>query len=653
MLSGTPLPNPLDIRQPPTLSPMAFRTPRLRWRLVPWLVLALIAFAVVVVFLSARALWSVRGEGNTAQTHLNEALTALQEGRLERADSEVAEAQKAVDRAERSSGSWALSTLKPLPVVGTAVSDARGLVSALADSTAVADSGVELYPMVKGERVALVGKDGSVDLDVLDEVVQLAGGIGDHLSSAMTSLDEVEGSTPLVGGSLARARDSAQSRLEPLAEQYDEVGPVLDALPSIFGADGERRYLVAMLNPAELRYSGGAPLSLARLSVEDGQLELSNSYALNEYNARVGRVTWKGVTGNPFHPEGPTLFTNATFSPNWSQSGEEALRAWRQLVGGKLDGMIVIDLPGLARLMQVTGPVQTDGYGELNSGNLVQELAGSYDEFTDLEQERRHRLNEAIIPIFKDKLINGGKFDQKITALRDAGAARQFAVYFRDDTAQSAFDGIDLTGDLASPDRDYFGLFTQNINSSKSDVFQRRNVSSVVKIDESGQAEVTVSATLQNDSPPYLGVVPDEREGYYTRWSGSRLAIFLPTRAQLESVTVNGKSLDKKLNVRDRERFPMAWVRTDVELAPGATADLRVTYTLPDAAERTDDGLSYVLRMDPQSLAIPQNTSVTVKWPRGYGVGSMPEGWKAKGRAARFRAPLTESVGWEITALER
>ncbi len=65
--------------------------------------------------------------------------------------------------------------------------------------------------------------------------------------------------------------------LGPVNEVFADVDPMLDELPAFFGFEGERSYLIAMLNPSELRYSGGAALAFAPMSWEDGALELGES----------------------------------------------------------------------------------------------------------------------------------------------------------------------------------------------------------------------------------------------------------------------------------------------------------------------------------------------------------------------------------------
>ena len=181
------------------------------------------------------------------------------------------------------------------------------------------------------------------------------------------------------------------------------------------------------------------------------------------------------MKGNPFHPPGKTRVVNATFSPYWSQSGEELLRAWEVRYGQKADGVIAVDLQALARLMDLTGPVQAPGVGELNSTNLVKVLAGSYDTYDTVEQ--RKAINEAVVPAFREKLFQGGQFAEKFQVLATAAKGRHFAMYFRDPRLQDAFVERDLSGDLSDTEHDYLGVFTQNLNSSKADYWQHRGSS--------------------------------------------------------------------------------------------------------------------------------------------------------------------------------
>ena len=100
-------------------------------------------------------------------------------------------------------------------------------------------------------------------------------------------------------------------------------------------------------------------------------------------------------------------------------------------------------------------------------------LAGSYD-YYDMPDERQ-AINAAVVPAFREKLFQGGQLAQKFQILAQAAKGRHFAMYFRDDRLQQAFLERDLAGDLSDTDHDYLGVFTQNLNASKSDYWQTRS----------------------------------------------------------------------------------------------------------------------------------------------------------------------------------
>lgn len=616
-----------------------------RSRLHPgrWVPLGLLLGVLVLVGFVARAMLQVREHAGAAQQHLTKALDSVDEGRLGPAGTEVEQARAEVESAETAADSWPLDILGVVPGPGGAIDDARSLVTALGDTTSVAEGGLALYPLVTGPDASLIA-DGAVDLATLTEVVTLTQGIGENLTGAMAALDDVHGSTPIVGSTFADARDDARDRIEPMARSYAEAGPVLEAMPQLAGVDGTKHYLLAMLNPAELRYSGGATLSLAPLTLDQGVISLGESYTLSDFSSEAPMLRWKQVYGNPFHKARRQRLGNATFSPFWPVSGEELLRAWRAQTGDRMDGMIAIDLPGLADLMRVTGPIDVGGYGTLDADNLVDTLAGSYDDFGS-DQAQRHALNKAIVPVFKDKLFTGGQIRGKVESLRRSASGRHFVVYFRDGQAQAAFAGVGMDGDLGTREQDYLGVFTQNRNGSKVDIFQHRTTTSEVTLDDDGTAHVRLRVTVDNQAPPASPDHVDTRTGYFTRWSGATVGVFLPPEATLTSAEVEGEPVAGRIH----SRRSFSWYTHDLLLAPGAASTMTMTYDVPGAAIRDGDRLVYSLAMDPQGIVVPQASSVSVTWPEGYEIDTVPEGWTQDGATAHWKTgAFTASQEWEI-----
>ena len=607
---------------------------RRRW---PWvlLTLGLLVFVLVGLALLAKPMLQVKPEADMARDELAAAQDAIEAEDLPTAKAHVAAARAHVAEASDLVNGFGGDVWRWVPVAGGAVKDVRHLVGALDQATSLAEIGTEVYPDLM-QSDSLV-QDATVDLEQLDEILTALNRAGQHLHAASEDLDAVEGNTPLIGDKVLEARDAARERIEPLRTTYDDAEPVLDALPDVLGAGGERTYIVAIMNPAELRYSGGATLTLVPMTVTEGKIEFGGTLTNEDVSAGAEKIKWPKVQGNPFHVPGKTRVINATFSPYWSQSGEELLRAWQVRYGQQADGVIAVDLQALARLMALTGPVQAPGVGELNSTNLVQVLAGSYDTY-DSPDERK-AINAAVVPAFREKLFQGGQFAEKFQVLATAAKGRHFAMYFRDDRLQQAFVKRGLSGDLSETDHDYLGVFTQNLNSSKADYWQRRIVDSAVKLAADGSAEVQLTVTVQNPSPPWVHAEDpdpsqDPKFGYYTRWAGNAIAAFLPRGAEIQGqATMRGVPF--RPIVRSVLERPYFYRKVTIE--PGGQAILKVTYRVPNAATVDGDSLVYALDIDTQSTVVPEAVNVTLHLPQGYGLSATPIGWAmVDGRTLKF-----------------
>jgi uncharacterized protein DUF4012 len=617
------------------------------------LVVLLLLVVGVVLVLLARPLLSAKKEADQAQSDLTAAKDALSHHHVDQARRYVEQARSHVDAAQNAANGVGGDVWSFVPVAGGAVSDARHLIDALDQTTSVAEIGVEVYPMVSGDSATLL-RGQRIDLPVLQQVVDRTSQIGPHLDQALGDLGQVHGSTPLVGDSVSRAKDTALAYLQPLQKQYADTAPVLDSLPGLVGAHGSRTYLLAMLNPAELRYSGGAALSFTTITFDHGAATFGQTVNVEDLHATQGDFQrWRPVPGNPFHRTPRSRVTSATFSPWWTVSGEELLRGYQRVYPQQhLAGVIGIDLQGLSQIFKITGPVDLPRFGTITADNLVQELAGSYDKYSSFLV--RHQLNAALVPAFRQKFFEGGQMSDKVKSLLRSAESRHFFTYFRNPAAQRSFAKIGLSGDLSPTVHDYIGAFTQNVNGSKTDFWQHKQVVSHVTLNADGSATVRLQVTVTNAAPPYVGTVPDPKSGYATRYLGAFLGVFLPNQADLGRVTVDGVAQHPVLHhpsaagVHNRQYF-----QTSMMLDAGQSSTTTATYTVPRAAEVTGNGaMTYLLDVDPQPTVVPENLAVDVTWPQGWSfAGTLPDGWKATATGASYDSPVTDvlSFGFPLT----
>ena len=576
----------------------------------------------------------VPGAADAAREELTAARTAIEAGDQEAAGSAVARARDRVDTVQVGVqgpvglvGQW-------LSVVGTTVRDVRHLGDALDAVTTVAELGAETFPEITGADSTFF-TNGEVDIPTLLRLVDNTTEANDELADARSSLEDIEATGP-ASARLGTARDEALAQIVPLHDRLDATMPLVRQLPSILGAEGERKYLVALLNPAELRYSGGTPLTLTPITVLDGRIEFGEAVDTESNRAAFQPRYWRKVKGNPFHT-GRVRVLNATIPPSWPVAGEETLNAWRSLRGRNMAGLFAVDVVALSRLAQLTGPMDVPGYGTVDGDNLVETLVGSYDRFTDVSE--RKAANRALVPLFVDRLLQTGELPDKIEILVEAARGRHFAAYFRDQGPQEALAGMAVTGDLSSTGNDYLGVFTQNVVPSKTDYWQSRQVRTDVRLRPDGSARVALEVEIHNDSAPYAGVEPDLRQGYSTRYATLSVGNFLPRGAEVDAVTVDGAPIEFVVG----DYFGRPYVRHTIDFEPQQRRVMRLEYDVPAAAVRDGDELTYRLDLDPQGLVRPQSVSATVQFPAGFEIDSLPEGWRASG---------PRSATWAVDALD-
>ncbi len=635
-----PSDDPIEVSSPP-------RRRRFRRGRVIGLLLLLLVLVVVALAVAAIPLLHARSEAKAAEGDLSEAHTALSAHQLGTARQAVSAAESHISSAQHDANGFGGDVWSHVPVFGSAVTDARHLVDALDEATQVASLGVKAYSGATGPHSKLI-TGSTVDLPALEKLSATVSSIGPHLTAAQADVASIKANAPFLGSKIGTLRDEASSQLTSAQNSYQTFQPLLQQMPKVLGADGPRQYLIAMMNPSEQRYSGGATLTMSMLHFSQGKISFGQSYSVAEVEHLQPFLHWPRVHGNTLLSKSDRRLTAATFSPWWQVSGEELSRAWQAQTGQRPNGVFAIDLQALAGLFRLTGPVQVPGYGQLTADNLVSTLAGSYSQFQDPVQ--RHALNLAIIPAFRSRFMSGGKFVQKGQLLRTEAEARHVALYFRDRGAEKAFAGLGFSGNLSTTPQDYIGVFSQNLNGSKTDYYQHRVVSSEVHLRADGSAADHLHVTITNAAAPYSLPGLDPQTGYATSWLGASIGVFLPNHPVVGRVAANGKPFKAHLH---KTQVPFVHNRPyfhhGIMLDAGQSATIDARYVVPQAAVVNSDGtMTYRLDVDPQDLVVPETLRVAITWPQGWSPTSLPSGWHSTSGGAEYDGPVSTALSFEF-----
>lgn len=403
--------------------------------------------------------------------------------------------------------------LARVPVLGRSLAAER---SAAAAASALLDAASRLLPVI----AEVGGQPGSPDLralarlrtELLDAAQDVRGPLVDLRTTPL-------GLTP---GPVRRAVLEARTRTDGAEDLLARAADGVGALSGILGAEGPRSVLVAVMNNAELRGAGGYASSIAVLRTDRGTVTIGAFQDTNDFTARP-----KQAVRVPAPPDftrrygrflaDSTLWKNVLMSPDVPASAQVACNVAKVAPGVACDAVLLLDVPALARLATLTGPVRLPS-GELLEGDELLRglLVDAYEGVQENkeQQARRAGLRAAADRALADLVARplGGLEATKV--LVEAARGRHLAVWSARPAEQSALVRAGVAGS-ADPAGDDLNLVAVNqLSAAKLDYYMRREVG-VSAVVGRRRATVTQRVRLELEMPAglteYVTGVYDER----------------------------------------------------------------------------------------------------------------------------------------------
>ena len=140
--------------------------------------------------------------------------------------------------------------LRHVPVLGWPVSDAGKLINAATQVSSAGNDALGIYEQVRGTDSKLFHND-TVSLSEVATLTPAADRMVTKMTLAAHQLRSIHGAffEPGVGS----ARASALRQVTSLQAVGKTARTMLQLTPGLVGAHGQRTYLIAVLNPAELQ----------------------------------------------------------------------------------------------------------------------------------------------------------------------------------------------------------------------------------------------------------------------------------------------------------------------------------------------------------------------------------------------------------------
>ncbi len=570
---------------------------------------AVVGFAVVGVMAAI--------EVTSAMASAQDGIDAARDGEADDAAEHLRGAQESFDRAHTLVGGWWAAPARAVPIVGL---NAEALVVATAAGGRL--TGAAAGTAEEVDLDALSTAAGTIDLQVLAGFSEPLHGASDEIELAAAEMDEVAGL--LIAPPLAAKLDELSERIDEVAPEAELAAEVIDVAPALLGGGGVRRYFVAFVQPAEARAGGGFLGNWAELTATDGTIEMTRHGRVNELLAKPEQEV-RTLTGPPDYLERygglrtQYWVQDIPISPNFPSVAEVFRQVYPQTDGGaEIDGVLRLDPYALAALLELTGPIEIDGYPKrLTSRNAAQVLLrDQYLEFSD-RSKRADFLGEASRVAF-DQLLESPLPSPRAAAdaLDQVVDEGRLTFWTFEPDEQALFERVGVDGALPLPTtQDFLSVRHQNSANNKIDSYLDRSISYEAEVDpRTGGIDATVRIRLENRAPSSGlpdAIIGDNDKGLALGTNFMYISVYTPHE-------LRGASVDEEPVAPSSERelgHRVYTVPINIPAGEERTLELRLEGQLLP-------GNDYRLTLSPQQLVQPDRVSVTLK-----GAGS----WSIRG----------------------
>ena len=565
------------------------------------------------------------------QTSLQGVADQVGAGEYEGAKSDLKEAQAAATNIIDSAHGFNMTVLGKIPGINTAVNNWERLTGAVENITGSTDDMLTLFGDLSGKSGnGKIFNDGAIDIAALKALPPRVKSIDQGISATYNNLESVQANGPL-SGPLASVQTKALTTIAPIQDAMKALVDLAPQLPDALGANGPRRYLIAIGNQAEMRASGGAPLTLILVEFDQGRITIpiKGQTSTELFPPLNAPVKWWGPAKNPFFDTNPRFqpMVVTDTHPNFLYSAREMAGAWQAGGYPVVDGVVTIDLTAIGSVLNAMGPIQSPAYGEVTGDKLGQILLiDAYAKYGQADAVKRQAANQALLDQLLAKLLSGDELVSAAKAMAKTAPGRHFQVWMANPDFQNVIVKSGAGGDVQSPTTgDWSAVYTQNGNQSKVDVFQERKVVVNAAVNPDGSAHVTQDVILTNATPKDRPEGPPERIGYETSWLKAAYIMYVPDAAtNYQTIYPAGFAVRPFKNHPQLGKgyvddgFGHKLVRVVGWTAPQASSTVSESYDLPAGTFGKNGNLIYTLQADPQSLFKASTITVRVTAPNGY-----------------------------------
>ena len=502
----------------------------------------------------------------------------------------------------------------------------------------------------KGDPDALIF-DGTINLEKLTSLQPQVEKLVSDLRAAAAMTSSIP-SVPFIEKA-RRLREDLEYEVNESANLAVRGLSGLKLLPAVLGGGEKRTYLLLFSDEGVQRGTGGEYFAYLQFTIDHGQMTLDESGPIIEIDPTFRNVHVPVPKSNWYLHTYPASVRigNLNWDPDFRSTAALARLIYQKKSDTEtlVDGVIQIDISGVAGLLAGTGPIRVPSWPTpLTSGNLVKvSTLDSYREFEGGQEEIgdvRKQFHQQLVDATWRRLRSPTDLVRTVYQLSKALAERHLQIWSSHPKEQAFFERQRWAGAIPDQRGDYLYVVDQNRGIDRLDTFMFERTNYDVAIREDGSLDVTATVRQTNYPPVDL---PKVLRG--TGTLKTFLNVYAPENAELRSITtvIRGRRADRPLQVHTHHHRKVFTTSLGVPLLETGQAIFR--YTIPNAIFEVDGRKTYRLNLQRQPRLNTQSVAVRVTYPLGWDVRDPDPAWHVSGHTATLSKRVPEDFSIDLT----
>lgn len=276
-----------------------------------------------------------------------------------------------------------------------------------------------------------------------------------------------------------------------------------DFLLTFLGHDQRRSYLVMFQNDHELRPTGGFIGTIGLLTIDEGRIQQILVEGPYRYD---GQLTDVRTAPEPMRLiEARAYARDMNWFLDFPTSAEQVARYLDKSGAPTVDGVIALNASIMEGLLEITGPVQIEGYDTtVSSDTFYKETQREVEIDYDKEKNRPKEFVGDMIPAILNTAFTSEKTDWPALADLMASSLKEkdVMVWFHDAELQRVVEELGYDGGIPETRRDYLAVVAANVGGGKTDGAIETHVTHDAEIQQDGSVIDTVTITRTHTGDP-------------------------------------------------------------------------------------------------------------------------------------------------------